>query len=997
MREEATISKNKVQLNKREDNSIISAQEISKTWKNGFIDKVESETEKGLRKPQYGALSAIRAHWTVSSKPATVVLPTGTGKTETMLATILSEQVTSVLIIVPSNFLREQTYNKAKTFGKLPDLGMVGKDVCFPNVVLYKSRIKDDLELWTLFSDANIIVSTVNAINNLSENILQQLVEKVDVLMIDEVHHIGASGWSELRKKFLSKLILQFTATPFRDDGKKIDGEIIYNYGLSLAQKDGYFIPIDFFPIEEFNENLGDEKIAEKAIELLSKDLDQGFEHQLLVRAKSKKRAEELFENVYSKYSEFNPILIISGRSNQSAMKELKSGRSKLVVCVDMFGEGIDIPNLKIAAIHDKYKSLPITLQFIGRFARSSKGLGNAKVITNIANDDLKESLQTLYSQDADWNQLLSMHSSDAIQSEVVNRRFINQFYDNSNGYIDINQLKMKISTRIFYLNESKWVKDAWQSVLNIDETDVFYNEEASTMILVESVESSVDWSSQKDLSEYNYDLFVIYVDKVNGLIFLNETNSQKGNRLIKYSFKNATQVSGEKIFRVLDGINQLMIGTLGLKEQPSGRISFRMLAGTNIKEGINQVIRGKTTKSNLFATGFKNKSKISIGCSYKGKVWMRWVESIQFWREWCQKIGTQVLDDSIETDSILENSLISEEIEKFPSGIPYKISMIEEFELANSEQKILYFEKEEVSIPFFMSEFNNPRITKDGLDFDLWINARKCTFNQSFIKNGFIIRQIDGAKIKIKKSRNTIDIEEYIHENPPQITFINENGAISIVEGNLMVKKKPISIVELPEDKIIQVDWQQYGVDIKKESQGIEKIQNTIQYATIQELVDKESIVIFDDDSAGEISDVISIIVDSTLRSISIHLFHCKYSHGTKAGARVADLYEVCGQAEKSIIWNYSIIELLRRMKSRELHRVQEGKVSRFEKGDLSDLRTLENQIKAGFITEMKISIVQPGISVSKITVPMKQLLLATDTYLKETYGIDFSCYFSK
>lgn len=94
----------------------------------------------------------------------------------------------------------------------------------------------------------------------------------------------------------------------------------------------------------------------------------------------------------------------------------------------------------------------------------------------------------------------------------------------------------------------------------------------------------------------------------------------------------------------------------------------FRMLAGTNIKEGINQVIRGKTTKSNLFATGFKNKSKISIGCSYKGKVWMRWVESIQFWREWCQKIGTQVLDDSIETDSILENSLISEEIEKFPS-----------------------------------------------------------------------------------------------------------------------------------------------------------------------------------------------------------------------------------------------------------------------------------------------------------------------------------------
>ncbi|WP_235819678.1 hypothetical protein [Caldifermentibacillus hisashii] len=44
-----------------------------------------------------------------------------------------------------------------------------------------------------------------------------------------------------------------------------------------------------------------------------------------------------------------------------------------------MFGEGIDIPNLKIAAIHDKYKSLPITLQFIGRFARTKKRFRRCK------------------------------------------------------------------------------------------------------------------------------------------------------------------------------------------------------------------------------------------------------------------------------------------------------------------------------------------------------------------------------------------------------------------------------------------------------------------------------------------------------------------------------------------------------------------------------------------------------------------------------------------
>ena len=79
----------------------------------------------------------------------------------------------------------------------------------------------------------------------------------------------------------------------------------------------------------------------------------------------------------------------IPAKQRNESIKALKEGASKIVVCVDMFGEGIDIPRLKIAAVHDKYKSLPITLQFIGRFARSSEGLGTATVITIIANDDL--------------------------------------------------------------------------------------------------------------------------------------------------------------------------------------------------------------------------------------------------------------------------------------------------------------------------------------------------------------------------------------------------------------------------------------------------------------------------------------------------------------------------------------------------------------------------------------------------------------------------------
>ena len=58
-----------------------------------------------------------------------------------------------------------------------------------------------------------------------------------------------------------------------------------------------------------------------------------------------------------------------------------------IVVCVNMLGEGFDLPERKIAAFHDIRKSLPITVQFSGRLTRTSRDaeLGDASFVANIA------------------------------------------------------------------------------------------------------------------------------------------------------------------------------------------------------------------------------------------------------------------------------------------------------------------------------------------------------------------------------------------------------------------------------------------------------------------------------------------------------------------------------------------------------------------------------------------------------------------------------------
>ncbi|MGM1023698.1 MAG: DEAD/DEAH box helicase [Bacillota bacterium] len=981
----------------------LSQAKIIDSWRLSYQERVSrSEGEIGLRSPQFGALSAIRAHWVTSNSPATIVLPTGTGKSETMYATIISERIASTLIIVPSNLLREQIYEGARHFGILPKLDMISNESIYPTTFLYKSKVEatDEKALIAALQESNIVISTPGMIKKMPSSVWEKFIQKLEVVIFDEAHHLASPDWGAVKEKVLGKKILQFTATPFRNDGKKVDGKIIFNYGLAMAQKAGYFKPIEFYPIQEFDEQKSDEEIAKISIQLLKEDLDKGLEHVILARAKSRKRADELYEKVYSQYTEYNPVVIhtgIASTQRNKYLQEVKDGNAKIVVCVDMFGEGIDIPTLKIAAIHDKYKSLPITLQFIGRFARTSgNNLGNAKLITNVAMDDLKDSIEELYRQDSDWNSLLNIHSHQAINKELELSEFIGKFEKGHVTDIDISQLKMKISTRMFRCPTERTFVDAWKLVLDPDRTTSMINEEDSVYIFIEEIETKVVWSDQKDIMQYDYDFFVMFLDKENGIIHINETDTGKGNRLIESMFPQATAIKGDLVYRSLNEINRLMIGTLGLKQQPSGRISFRMFAGTDIKSGISEAIVSNSTKSNLFGYGYHGGERISIGCSYRGKVWMRWVERINFWTEWCQDIGKKVLDDTIDTNSILDNSLTLEVIKDFPEGVPYKILLPETIETSNSYTKQLYITKEEKAYPFYLSELSNPSLVDGNLRFEFLINERKFVFEQIINDSSYSFKQIEGDKLIVKLGKKSVQMIDFLFEYSPEISFIQHDGTVVVVQENLKTVIKPKSGIKLSSDVLIAVNWPDLGVNIKSESQGRGRKIDSIQYATIHNIVDQSSDIIFDDDGSGEIADIVSVKIDMQHKKIRFHLYHCKYSHGEHPGSRVSDLYEVCGQAEKSIMWNDNVLEIIQRMIERENSRQKSYGETRFEKGSLQTLNMLKKMVRAGYETEFEISIVQPGVSILDITNSMKQIILATDTYLKDTFGLRLTCFFS-
>ncbi|GGC85653.1 DEAD/DEAH box helicase [Chelatococcus reniformis] len=380
----------------------------------------------GLRRPQIGALHAALAHATRSTDPATIVMPTGTGKTETMLALNAYRRFERLLVVVPTDALRAQIAGKFETFGVLRQQQCLDEKAAFPLVMRLSHIPTTTAEVDEIFDSANVVVTTMQIAGRAEAAVQEQMAARASALFIDEAHHIGAPTWARFRGLFTDREpplpIVQFTATPFREDGRRVDGEFIYIYPLKKAQAEGYFKPIRFEAVFGLDQADADLAIAEKLGEVLKGDLTAGLNHLAMARCQTIARANDLQQLYSVLYPELRPVIVHSQQSVRERRDNLAALRrcdSRIIVCVDMLGEGFDLPELKIAALHDPHKSIAVTIQFVGRFTRQDPRLGDATVIANTGVDDIDRSLAKLYAEDADWNALVEALSTAKIDRQV--------------------------------------------------------------------------------------------------------------------------------------------------------------------------------------------------------------------------------------------------------------------------------------------------------------------------------------------------------------------------------------------------------------------------------------------------------------------------------------------------------------------------------------------------------------------------------------------------
>ena len=978
-------------------------EEIQMSWRGSF-SYVQEDLAKGisgLRGPQIGALHAIHAHWAVSREVATIVLPTGVGKTETMLSILITAQCERLMVVVPTDALRTQIANKFLSLGilKQEDLKVLQPYTERPIVCNLEHIPSSVEEVDELMQKAQVVVATSAIAGQCSKVVRERLAYRAPYLFIDEAHHAEAPTWRMFKAAFSSCRVVQFTATPFREDDRPLDGVFVFRYSLRQAQTDGYFKSIHFAPITDFDQASADQKIADKAVEILRRDFEKG--HILMARVETKSRAKDVFA-IYSRFPEFNPVELhtgISCKQQSNGRKQILSGKSRIVVCVDMLGEGFDLPALKIAAFHDIRKSLAVTLQLAGRFTRTRPDLGNATFIANDADVDVRDELRKLYTRDPDWNVLLPDMAEQVTGEQAALQKLV-QGFPNFPAEIALNVVRPATSAVVYRTTCKEWYPEEFRKgIPQADACEQLHhsvNAEMNMLIVVAVRRVGLKWTDADNLFGWEWELYVVHWSPEQNLLYVNgSTNAGEYTALAKAVTRDrAVLIKGDDVFKAFHGIKRLQFHNIGTSEHLGRNLSYMGRMGSHVEPTMTEIQKGKARKSVLDGKGYEDGGHRTMGASRKGRLWSHQREDLVQFATWCKKVGTKLIDPTINPGEVLKGTLTTQILDQRPEKMPINVDWPEVIYTEPERNWCFTWGSKEYSVDEVSITLAQPSITTP-IRFEVISESESVEFELEFLPNDdqngfrFLLRNDSPAYIKHGPKALPHSLAAFFLQNPPKIWFADGSS----LEGNEYVELKAN---QAPYDPAKLAIWDWTGIDLKKESQGLTKIANSVQGHAIQKLMQSNYDVIFDDDGSGEIADIVCIRITGEKGApsgVDVELYHCKYAHGDRPGARIDDLYEVCGQAQKSIWWASSAekkTDIFTHLMRRESKRIAKGQASRLERGTPALLKKIR-EISRLYPVTLSISVVQPGLSQKTISINQLQLLAVTENHLSEMYQLSF------
>ncbi|WP_223786533.1 DEAD/DEAH box helicase family protein [Marinicella meishanensis] len=422
-----------------------------------------------LRDPQKDSHRKVREYFSSNTDGHAILqIPVGCGKTGVIATLPFGIAKGRVLVIAPNLEIRKGIANAL--------------DIANPNNFWRKTGVLSSFDKGPFCAvldgldanlhdcnDSHFVIANIQQLASSADRWLPQFPPNYfDMILVDEGHHNVANSWTRVFEKFPNAKVVSLTATPFRSDGARPAGDVIYRYSFTKAMLNGYIKQIhsrNFAPSElyfTFNEDakkhtldevleLREEAWFRKSV-ALSPECNRhivdaslkylielrertGFNHQIIAVACSVDHARQvrsLYEERGIKAAEIHSKM--EREKQDVVLEKLRIGKLDCIVQVQMLGEGFDHPPLSIAAIFRPFRSLSPYIQFVGRAMRSvQEGKvdhpdNNAYIVSHVGlnNDEHWEDFREIDLDDQEMIRMwLSKKSNDeSIQGKGVARRF---------------------------------------------------------------------------------------------------------------------------------------------------------------------------------------------------------------------------------------------------------------------------------------------------------------------------------------------------------------------------------------------------------------------------------------------------------------------------------------------------------------------------------------------------------------------------------------------
>ena len=224
-----------------------------------------------------------------------------------------------------------------------------------------------------------------------------------DYIVIDEAHHGTADSYRPIFDHFSPQILLGLTATPERMDGKSVAADFGNRFAAEIrlpeALAEKLLCPFHYFgvadpvaldqdrfwkngrydPVALENVYTGSHILARQRLETILSTLNR-YEPDL-------SQVKGIGFCVTIHHAEFMAKMfndrgipsaaLVSGTSNQqriSLLEDFKSGKLTFLFTVDVFNEGLDVPELNTVLFLRPTESLTVFLQQLGRGLRHAPG-----------------------------------------------------------------------------------------------------------------------------------------------------------------------------------------------------------------------------------------------------------------------------------------------------------------------------------------------------------------------------------------------------------------------------------------------------------------------------------------------------------------------------------------------------------------------------------------------------------------------------------------------